>query len=98
MSVLAAMVFKRLYKNPGGIYLAKALDELHFRVNAVIVANKSADKTDDNDGWVGQNGCGCSGRLRTRLTRDEEQWEKQAQGPERGKHLQHRDRKLHQYR
>ncbi len=66
MSVLATMVFKRLYENSGSIFLAEALDELHFRVNAVIVANKSADKTDDNDGRVGQNGCGCSGRLRAR--------------------------------
>lgn len=75
MSVLAAMVFKRLYENAGSIFLAKSLDELDFRVNAVIVVNESADKTDDNDGWVGQNGCGCTGRLRANLTRDEEQRE-----------------------
>ena len=52
MSVLAAMVLKRLYENAGSIFLAKALDELDFRVNAVIVVNETTDKTDDNDGWV----------------------------------------------
>ena len=80
MSVLATMVFKRLYKNSGSIFLAKALDELDFRVNAVIVVNETADKTDDNDGWVRQNGCRRSG-LRSHLTRDEEQREEQAHDP-----------------
>src|SRR5580765_2114134 len=98
MSVFTAMVFKRLYENAGSIFLAKSLDQLDFRVNAVIVVNETADKTDDNDGWVRQNGCRCSGRLRTHLTRDEEQRENQAQDPQRGKHLPHRDRKLQQYR
>jgi hypothetical protein len=37
------MVFKRLYKNSGSIFLAKALDEL-TSVNAVIVANETTDK------------------------------------------------------
>ena len=75
MSVLAAMIFKRLYENSGSIFLAEALDELDFRVNAVIVVNETADKTDDDDGWVRQNGWRRSGRLRIHVARDEEQRE-----------------------
>ncbi len=57
MSVLAAMILKGLDESAGSIFFAQALDELDFRVNAIIVANVTADKSDDNDGWSGRNAC-----------------------------------------
>ena len=53
MGVLAAVILKGLHENGGSIFFAKALDELDFGVDAIIVVNESADKTNDNDGWSG---------------------------------------------
>jgi hypothetical protein len=57
VGVLAAMVLEHLDVNAGGIFFAKALDELDFGVDAVIVVNEAADKANDNDGWSGRNAC-----------------------------------------
>ena len=50
MGVLATVVLKRLHEYGGSIVLAQALDELDFRVDAIIVADEAADKTNHNDG------------------------------------------------
>lgn len=49
----AAVILKRLDGNPGSVFFAKAVGELDFRVDAIIVANVSADKSDHNDGRGG---------------------------------------------
>jgi len=49
----AAVILKRLDGNPGSVFFAKAVGELDFRVDAIIVANVSADKSNHNDGRSG---------------------------------------------
>jgi len=56
MGLFAAMILEHLYVHAGGGSFAEALEELDFGVNAVIVANESADKA-DNDGFGRGNGC-----------------------------------------
>ena len=60
MGLLAAMIFEHLDVHAGSIAFSEALDELDFGVNAVIVANESADKADNYDGFGRGNGCTCS--------------------------------------
>ena len=50
MGIVTAVVLKRLNENAGSIFFAQTLDELDFRVDAIIVANVAAEKTDDNNG------------------------------------------------
>ena len=57
MGVLTVVVLEHLDMNAGGIFFAKALDELDLRVNAIIVANETTDKTNDHDGRSGRNTC-----------------------------------------
>ncbi len=73
MGIVTAVVFKRLDENAGSIFFVQALDELNFGVDAIIVANIAAEKTDDNNGRSGRNTCGGSRGLRTRPTGDEGQ-------------------------
>jgi hypothetical protein len=58
MGLLAAMILEHLDVHAGSVSFAEALDELDFGVNAVIVANESADKADDDGG-----GNACTGSL-----------------------------------
>jgi hypothetical protein len=90
------MILEHLDVHVRSVSFAEALDELDFAVNTVIVANESADKT-DNDGFGRGNAGTCSLRLRACLEQDKEQKNNQEPNPQRGKHA-HRDRKLHQYR
>src|SRR5271155_3492861 len=92
MGIVTTVVLKRLDENAGSVFFAEALDQLDFGVDAIIVANIAADKTDDNNGGSGRNTCGSSRGLRARLTRDEGQRKKQQEDPERRKHGVHRDR------
>jgi len=55
------VIFEGLDGSAGGIFFAKALDELNFGVYAIIVANKTADKSDDHDGRCGGYACRSSG-------------------------------------
>jgi hypothetical protein len=57
VGVLTVVVLEHLDMNAGGIFFAKALDELDLRVNAIIVANETTDKTNDHDGRSGRNTC-----------------------------------------
>ena len=57
MRVLAAMILKHLEVHAGRVSFAEALDELDLGVNAVIVANESADKADHYDRFGRGNGC-----------------------------------------
>jgi hypothetical protein len=58
MGLLAAMILEHLDVHAGSVSFAEAFDELDFGVNAVIVANESADKADD-DGFGRGNACTC---------------------------------------
>ena len=57
VGVLTVVVLEHLDMNAGGIFFAEALDELDLRVNAIIVANETTDKTNDHDGRSGRNTC-----------------------------------------
>ena len=63
MGLLAPMILEHLDVQVGSISFAEALDELDFAVDAVIVMNKAADKTNDNHGWGRGNARRCSRRL-----------------------------------
>jgi len=88
MGLLAAMILEHLDVHAGSISFAEALDELHFGVHAVIVANESADKPDNYDGFRRGNSCTSSLGLGARLHRDEEQRNNQEQDPELATKLQ----------
>ena len=59
MGLLAAMILEHLDVHVRSIAFAEALDELDFAVNAIIVANESANKA-DNDGCGKGNAGTCS--------------------------------------
>ena len=59
MGLLAAMILEHLDVHVRSVAFAEALDELDFAVNAIIVANESADKA-KNDGCGRGNAGTCS--------------------------------------
>jgi len=59
MGLLAAMILEHLDVHVRSVAFAEALDELDFAVNAIIVANESANKA-DNDGCGKGNAGTCS--------------------------------------
>jgi hypothetical protein len=62
VSVFAAVILEGLDRNGGSVLFAKAVDELDFGMDAIIVTNETANKTDDDD-WRGGNACRSSGGL-----------------------------------
>ena len=59
MGLLAAMILEHLDVHVRSVAFAEALHELDFGVDAVIVADKSADKA-DNNGFCRGNAGTCS--------------------------------------
>jgi hypothetical protein len=91
VGVLAAMILEHLDVSGGSVFFAKTLDELDFRVNAIVMVNETADEANDDNGWSGRTACRSSSRLATRLTGDKEQRKSKKQDPERSKHSLHRE-------
>src|SRR5580693_5731992 len=85
------MILEHLDVSGGSVFFAKALDQLDFGVNAIVMVNEAADKANDDNGWGGGTACRGSSRLGTRLTGDEEQRKSQKRDPERRKHSLHRE-------
>ena len=61
--VSTAVILESLYKNSGGILFAKSIDEQHFRVDAIVMANKTTHETYDDHGRGGGKACRSSGGL-----------------------------------
>ena len=63
VGIFTAVILKGLHKNGGRVFLAEAVDQQDFRVDPIIVPNKTTYEADDNDGRSGRKSCGCSGGL-----------------------------------